>query len=137
MSNSKPNMNRKAALTVLDLNESATKQEIESKFRKLCGKHHPDKNNGDRTNEYDKIQQAKDALIPIQPRDFEEEPNKIALISDSNAAIIKQNDTLAIANESKNQPEEKKEEKKEEKLSATKEKKTEATNEQTFPKLSS
>jgi DnaJ-class molecular chaperone len=63
-------MNIQEALNLLNLQEGATKEEIQASFRKLAKKHHPDLNKDDPEAEakFKKINEAKEFLINPKPQ---------------------------------------------------------------------
>lgn len=53
---------------ILEVDESSTKEEIKKKYRSLCLKYHPDKNNGDDV-QFKKINEAYETLIDDEKRE--------------------------------------------------------------------
>ena len=53
---------------ILEIDESSTKEEIKKKYRLLCLKYHPDKNNGDDVH-FKKINEAYEILIDDEKRE--------------------------------------------------------------------
>lgn len=57
------------AYKILGINKNSTRNEINAAYKKLMIKHHPDKNGGELTEQYQQIQQSYQELIKLKKKD--------------------------------------------------------------------